>query len=180
MLQITIPGRELFDDKTQEFFELKPTTIELEHSLVSLSKWEQTFEKPFLGSDKKTTEETLGYVEAMTLTEGIDPTVYFRLSDDNIKAINAYIDAKMSATWFRETVGQTRSREVITSELIYYWMTALNVPMACETWHLNRLFTFIKVINEKNKPQKKMSKAELAARNRDLNAQRKAQLQSAG
>jgi hypothetical protein len=154
--------------------------LDLEHSLVSLSKWESIYEKPFLGPKEKTPEEILGYIEAMILNPKIPPGVLSRLSLENRDEISAYIDSRQSATWFRETTSPAHSREVITSELIYYWMISCNIPFECQNWHLNRLFTLIRVFNVKNTKPTKMSRGELAARNRALNEQRKTQLGTQG
>lgn len=180
MLTIVVSGREMFDDSSGEFTTLGDVTLELEHSLVSLSKWESIFEKPFLTSSDKTTEEVIEYVKAMTLTPKIAPEVFLKLSEENFRTINEYIDAKMTATWFSEQPGVPQSRDIITAELIYYWMIAFQIPFECERWHLNRLFTLIRVCNVKQSKPKKMSRAEIAARNRELNAQRRAQLGTTG
>lgn len=181
MLTITVPAVDMFDDRTQEFISSDEVTMELEHSLISLSKWESEFEKPFLGKDLKTNEEMLAYIRLMTLTPGIDPLVYQRLSQDNYAAINTYLKSKMTATWFREMPGtRAGASEIITSELIYYWMVALQIPFECENWHLNRLFTLIKVCNEKNKPSKKMSRKDAAAQQRALNEARRRQFGTSG
>jgi len=180
MLTITVPGVEMFDEESQEFTTVGDVVLELEHSLVSLSKWESIFEKPFLEVEDKTSAEVFGYIKAMTLTPKVPGEVYQKLSNENVLAINAHIDAKMTATWFNETPGAPQTREVITADLIYYWMTVFSIPFECETWHLNRLFTLIRVCNIKQAKPKKMSRAEVAARNRELNEQRKSQLGSKG
>lgn len=179
MLTITVPAVELFDERTSLFATLPEVELTLEHSLVSLSKWEAIWEKPFLATTEKSTEEVLSYIEAMTLTPNVPREVFSRLTEENLDAINNYINAKQTATWFRETK-QPKGREVITAEIIYYWLVALTIPFECETWHLNRLFALVKVCNEKQAPKKKMSAAELAARNRSLNEQRLAQLKTTG
>lgn len=179
MLRIVVGGEEMYDEKTQTFTNRNGTVVELEHSLVSLSKWESKFEKAFLGKGEKSPEEILAYIEAMVLNE-IPEGILSRLSETNIKEINDYIDAKMTATWFDDTRDGPPSREVITAELIYYWMISLQIPFECQTWHLNRLLTLIRVCNVKGSKPKKRSAQEILQRNRQLNAQRKAQLGTRG
>ena len=183
MLTIIIKSVELFDDSSKEFYNTEEVTLQLEHSLVSLSKWESKWEKPFLGNDEKSSEETIDYVRCMTISGDVSPEVYGYLTNENIREISAYIDSKMSATWFndKETnrVGSPK-REVITAEIIYYWMISLTIPFECQHWHLNRLLTLIKVCNQKNAPEKKMGRQELLARNRALNEARKAQYNTNG
>ena len=170
---------ELFDDEKQEFINTKKQTITLEHSLLSISKWESRWEKPFLAKDKKTKEEVDDYIKCMTLTSNVDDSTYLNLTKENTDEIGKYIDAEMTATRIKATKkGGTRER--ITSELIYYWMIQLNIPFECQKWHLNRLLTLINVCNNRNSPQKKMSKSEIIARNREINEARKKKLGSAG
>lgn len=174
MLQITIPATELYDEKLEKFVKVKSVDLQLEHSLVSISKWEAKWHKPFLGSDAKSAEETLDYVKCMTITPHVDPYAYMALTQANVDEVSKYIQDPMTATWFRDDKNKRPNREVITSELIYYWMIALNIPSEYQKWHLNRLLTLIRVCNEKNQPnKKKMSKADLAKRNSSLNAARR-------
>jgi hypothetical protein len=180
MLEITVGGIESYDESGQEFVVLGGTILRLEHSLVSLSKWEATYEKPFLGKIEKTTEEVLGYIRAMAIDEKPPGQLFQELSELNISEINDYIDAKMTATWFRDPPGESRSQEVITAELIYYWMIMFNIPFECQHWHLNRLFTLIRVCGIKQAKPKKMTRSEAAARQRELNSQRRAQLGTKG
>lgn len=180
MLKITVPGIELYDEVREEFTTADGFTLELEHSLVSLAKWESIFEKPFLSKDPKTDAEVMAYIQAMLVTPDVPADVFSRFSQGTFEQINQYIDARMSATWFSDKDKGARSREIITAELIYYWMISFQIPMECQYWHLNRLFTLIRIFNIKNAPQKKMSRSEIAARNRELNAQRKAQLGTSG
>ena len=180
LLTSVVPGVEMFDNQGQEFTTQGDVTLELEHSLVSLSKWESEHEKPFLSKDEKTTEEVVGYIKAMTLTPEVPEEVWSKLTEENFKDINNYLDAKMTATWFNEIRPEARNREVVTAELVYYWMITFNIPFECQTWHLNRLFTLIRVCNIKQEKPKRMSRAEVAARNRELNAQRRAKLGTRG
>lgn len=180
MLTITVPARELFDEKTQTFLSSKEQTLELEHSLVSLSKWESKWCKPFLSKEEKTMDETIDYIKCMTMTPNVDPNVYNSLSNNNIRDINNYISAPMTATTFSEHIKQSRSNETTTSELIYYWMISFNIPMECQDWHLNRLLTLIRVCNVKNSPPKKMGKRDLINKYADLNAARRKQFNSKG
>lgn len=173
MLIITV-ATESFDEETNEFVSLDEVTLELEHSLATLSKWESIHETPFLVDEPKTNEELMSYIQIMVQTPDVAPEVFNRLSAKNYKEINDYINAKMSATWFNESQLSAKSSEIITSELIYYWLTVFNIPFdPVEHWHLNRAFTLIKVANHKNSKPKKMSRNEVLQRQRELNARRR-------
>lgn len=182
MLTIVVEKTEFFDDKNQEFIDVEGATFDLEHSLVSLSKWESIWEKPFLGPEEKTNEETFSYIECMCLTDNIPSSTFRNLSDNNVKAINEYVNKKMTATWFsKKKAGPPGRKEIITAEIIYFWMVAQNIPIECENWHLNRLLTLVEVVSEKSNPnKKKMSRREVAAQQRMLNQQRQAQLGTKG
>lgn len=180
MLVVTVLGEENFDQETQEFTYPYSFELEFEHSLVSLSKWESKYEKPFLDKTEKTSEEVLVYIDAMLLTENPPEDWLNKLDAKNVEDISKYIDRKMTATWFNEYKPEARSSEQLTSELIYYWMTAANIDWEAQYWHLNRLFTLIKIAGLKNAGPKKMGKNEAALRQRELNAQRRAQLGTSG
>ena len=179
MLQIIVPATEQWDEIKQEFVYTKETTLQLEHSLVSLSKWESKWCKPFLSKEDMTAEETIDYIRCMTITQNVNPEVYTCLSDENIAQVRDYIQAPMTATFFRKEKGPP-SREIITSELIYYWMITLNIPFECQKWHLNRLLTLIRVCNIKNKPAKRRSQREIMEYNTALNEARRKKLNSKG
>lgn len=181
MLQITVPiSPEGWDEEKQEFVEPKTQVLQLEHSLISLSKWESKWCKAFLSKAEKTNEEVLDYVKCMTLTQNVSPDVYDHLTEENFRQINKYIEAPMTATVFSEDKLHKGSREVVTAELVYYWMISLNIPFECQKWHLNRLLTLIRVCNIKNTPPKKRSKRDIMSRNAALNASRRKQLNSRG
>jgi hypothetical protein len=180
MLQIEIPPQELWDEEKQEFIIGEKTTLRLEHSLVSLSKWESKHCQGFLKKKEKTIEETIDYIKAMTLDKDVKDEVYSRLTNENIKEVNDYIAAAMTATTISEHGGGRGGSEPVTAELIYYWMISLGIPFECQRWHLNRLLTLVRVCNVKNQKPKPRSRKEIASRNSALNAARRRQLNSRG
>lgn len=172
MLKITIPaGRELYDERTNTFNTLnKPVTLSLEHSLVSLSKWESHYCKPFLTNTQKTFEETLYYIQCMTLTQNIAPDIFMMLNNEEINKIMDYVGKPQTASTVPKHNEQGGNREQPTSELIYYWMISLNIPVEFQKWHLSRLLMLVDICNFKNKPPKQRSKSELAQHHRAVNA----------
>lgn len=180
MFTLKISGKEQWNERTEEFVTGKDQILSLEHSLVSLSKWEAKWNKPFLSKKEKTFEETVDYIRCMTLTQNVDPNVYKCLTRKNINEVNEYISMPMTATTFYDDKNAKSSHEVITSELIYYWMISMNIPFECQKWHLNRLLTLIRVCSIKSQPAKKMSRREILNRNAALNAARRKQFNSTG
>lgn len=182
MLRITIPSNEVWDEANQMFITINSQTLKLEHSLVSLSKWESKWCKPFLSKEEKTPEEEIDYIKCMTLNNDIDPMVYYFLTNSDKEKISDYINAPMTATKIYSPMEKKAggSKEQVTAELIYYWMIALNIPFECQKWHLNKLLTLISVCNIKNTPPKKRSKGEIMRRNAALNAARRKHLNTKG
>jgi hypothetical protein len=180
MLTIKIPNTEYYNEETSQFVLVKERTIDLEHSLVSLSKWEAKWCKPFLSKDKKSDNEIKDYIRCMIIDRNIPDNIVYALTDSQLNQIVEYIDEKLTATTFSDISSSSKSREIITSEIIYYWMISLNIPFECQKWHLNRLLTLIRVCSIKNSPPKKMSKKSILSRNAQLNATRKQQLNTRG
>lgn len=180
MLKIMVGEEEYYNEETEEFESVAIAELELEHSLISLSKWESHYKKPFLSSDAKTSEEILYYVEMMVVSPLNPKDLLTKLSDSNVVEIQAYIESTESATTFGKMPKTPGRGEVITSELIYYWMVAFAIPFECEFWHLNRLFALIRICNIKNAPQKKKTRAEAAIERRELNEKRKREYGTSG
>lgn len=175
MLLLEVPETELYDEKKNEFVTLSKQTLKLEHSLIAISKWESKYCKPFLSKDQKTVEESLYYVQCMTINPNVDTRVYRCITNEMMNRINEYIEAPMTATTISyNTSSNNRRQETLTSELLYYYMIAGNVPVEFERWHLNRLIKLIEIIGIKNDPKaKKMSKGSILRNNAALNAARR-------
>lgn len=171
---------EIYDEIKEEFSYTKQYKLSLQHSLVSIAKWEAKWKKPFLDGTKRTTEETLDYIKCMTITQNIPEIVYTRLPADIIETIRNHIADDMTATVITRDPNAPPSKEVYTAEVIYYWMVALDIPMECQTWHISRLLTLIQVCNIKNSPDKKMGRQETLSRQRRLNQERKAKMKTRG
>lgn len=178
MLELELPGAEWFNDETQEFQYTNPASLRLEHSLVSISKWESNWKKPFLSNEDKTVEETIDYVRCMTVNQNVNPEVYNRLGNREIEKINQYIQEDRTATTF--STNEKASRRVVTSELIYFWMAQYNIPMECQKWHFSRLMTLLRIASIENAPKKKMSRRAVMNQNRSLNAARRKAMKTKG
>ena len=175
MLELTVKEKELFDETTEEFINVPGKVLKLEHSLVSVSKWESKWKKPFLKPKYEfSKEELIDYIRCMTITQNVPYFIYNWLDSEEMKTIEEYINDPRTATTFNHS-NELPNREIVTSELIYYWMVAYQIPIECQCWHLNRLLTLIKICNIKNSKGKKMPTKEIMDQNRMLNeARRKA------
>lgn len=179
MLRIIIPEQELYNEKENLFFKTKSQDLVLEHSLVSLSKWESKWQKPFLTKKGLTREETIDYIRCMTITQNVDPQIYNYITQDNLNTVRDYISEPMTATTFSKNDKKV-TNEIITAEIIYYWMITFDIPFECQKWHLNKLLTLINVCSIKNQSPKKMSKQELLSRQRAINEARKSRIGTRG
>jgi len=186
MLKIYIPSTRLWNVKTEEFTTTKECTFMIEHSLISISKWESTWHIPFISDKPKTNEQTIDYVKCMTITQNVKPEAYAGLTKGNLEAISNYIQDSRTATWFGKprVPPKPQKKETVTSELIYYWMVSLEIPFECQKWHLNRLLTLVKVCNAKaklaNTKQPKGNKKKVLAKNSEMNAARRKSLGTSG
>ncbi len=180
MLQIVVPKNEFFDESTQKFISISETKLNLEHSLISLSKWESKWHKPFLSDDNKTNEEIIDYIKCMTINKVTDQNVYLGFTNDNYSEVNDYIQNPMTATWFNDQYNRGLNRTIITNEVIYGWMVSFNIPFECEKWHLNRLLTLIRVCEVNSSPKKKMPMRKIIENNKSLNEERKRAMNTNG
>lgn len=180
MLTVVVPENEIYDSEKNLFTTLPRVTFSIEHSLLSISKWESKWKKPYLSKTDKSNDEVIDYIRCMTITPNIDSEIYKRLNHENFKQIQEYIDDPMTATTFGKSQLTRHSNDVVTSELIYYWMISFNIPMECQKWHINRLLTLIRICSIKNNPPKKMSKKDIYSQNAALNAKRRTIMNSRG
>lgn len=182
MLHLVIPDRDFWDPIQERFISVKGVEIDLEHSLESVSKWESKWHVPFHDDRKKKTfEQNIDYVRCMTLTPDVNPNVFNYMTEQNVKDISDYIGDTHTATWFNDTNKRSGRKEVITSEIIYYWMSVYNLPESYQKWHLNKLMTLLRVCAEKNNPDgNKKNKGATAAQRRALNAARKKKYHTRG
>ena len=179
-LTINIPGKDLYDEKNSCFVTIRPTTIVLEHSLLSISKWESKWHKAYFSRETKTEEEAFDYIRCMCLAQNVDPNVFKAIDAESAKKISDYIADPMTATTIHN-IDKKPSRDIITNELIYFWMTDFGIPFdPCEKWHINRLFTLIQVASAKNQPPKKMGRKDMLNQRNLLNAQRRAKYHTRG
>jgi len=181
MLSLVVPSQELYDSEKEEFIYTKPVSFEIEHCLLAMSRWESKWKKPFLSDEEKTSEEVIDYIKCMTMSGNVSDDVYDRLPYDIIKQIKDYVDDLHTATTIHHQEGRGRGgKDIITTEIIYYWMTIFNIPFECETWNLNRLFMLIEICLIKSQPAKKMSKGQVRQMYDSLNKARRAKLHSKG
>lgn len=180
MLNLNIPSIELWDEKDKIFRTSPECKIQLEHSLVSLSKWESKWKKPFLTSKDKTTEETIDYIRCMTITQNVDPIIYGFIRQKEMDLVTEYIDDPMTATTFSQSKNKLTNKEIITAEVIYYWLVTFQINWEAQKWHLNRLLTLINVCSIKNQPKNKMGRKEAMRSQRELNSARKAKFNTSG
>lgn len=180
MLTILVPESELYDERNNEFIQIKEQTLVLEHSLVSIAKWESKWKKSYLSNNNKTLEETLDYIKCMTITKNVNPLIYKSLNREALEAIQKYINDPMTATYFYDKEDKPSRPSTITAEVVYYWMISLGIPMECQKWHFNRLIALIRVCNIKSNSGKKMSRSEILLRNKALNEERKRKYKTRG
>ena len=180
MLTLLVPESELYDERKNEFIQIKEQTLVLEHSLVSIAKWESKWKKSYLSNNNKTLEETLDYIKCMTITKNVNPLIYKSLNREALEAIQKYINDPMTATYFYDKEDKPSGPNTITAEVVYYWMISLGIPMECQKWHFNRLIALIRICNIKSNSGKKMSRSEILSRNKALNEERKRKYKTRG
>ena len=179
-ITIKVPAAELWDPVKEQFVSIKEQTLLMEHSLLSVDKWESRWKKSYISSENKTPVEVIDYLKCMTITKNVDPYVYYAIPASELKRIDKYISDPMTATTFNDRNEKRGRKEVITSEIIYWQMTQLNIPLEWEKRHLNKLLTLIRVAAIKSQAPQKMTKADIARQNKALNAARRKRTGSKG
>lgn len=180
MYTLEVPNKTLWNDRTQEFVDVVGKTIKLEHSLVSLARWESKWHTYYLNNEKLTAEQKLDYIRCMTITQDVDPNLYYAITPEQQKDIHDYINDPMTGTVFSNKSTSSVNSRFITNEVIYSWMFANNIPIECQKWHLNRLLTLIRVCNEEKQPPKKKTQREIMEEQRARNKARRAALGTKG
>lgn len=180
MLRIAIGGNEYYDERENRIIEIPAKVVCLEHSLRSIAKWESKWNIPFLSNKEKTREQSVDYIRCMETTGRIDLSFMDLITPEQTKRVSEYINANMTATTITHRGGRKPSREIITAEILYYWMIQYGIPSEYDKWHLNRLLTLIEVCSIKSGPQQKMGHKEQMAQQRALNEARRAQFKTRG
>lgn len=180
MFTVVIPEREFFDETGSRFVKMEGGSFEIEHSLAAVAKWEARHGTPFFSMTDKTADESVDYIRCMTVTPDVNPDLYNRIDNELMAKINDYIATKQTATTIKMRAGLKKKSEIITAEVVYYWMITLGIPSEYDQWHMNRLFTLIEVFNDKSGPQKKMKQKDILAQNRALNEARKTKYKTKG
>lgn len=181
MLQITIPAERGFNEITEEFVSFPAVTLRLEHSLISIQKWEAKWHKSYLNNKEFTAEEQLDYIRCMSIDSNFDASIFNRLRISDYEKIRDYIANPMTATVIHRRKDQSSSSgQFVTAELIYYWMTEFGIPFECNKWHINQLLTLIEVCSIKQSPGKKMNKREAAMMRAAANESRRKRLGTRG
>lgn len=180
MLEITTREDEFYDERADKFIQIPACTLTLEHSLISLAKWESRWHKPYFDGLAKSSAEDLDYIKCMVIGNVKDDHVFSTLSTENIYTIKEYINNPMTATTFQKKTSGKNKKEVTTAETLYAHMFAHRIPMDCQKWHLNRLLTLLRVCDLQNAPREKMSKKQTASWNAEQNAARRAKYNTRG
>lgn len=180
MLKLVLPETEYYDETQNLFVTQEPKTLVLEHSLRSVARWESKWNVAFLSDKEKTREQTLDYITCMSVNKNIPDSLLQRIGNKELQTVSDYINAKMTATTITRRGTKRPTSEIVTAEIIYWWMIQYGIPPEYEKWHLNRLLMLIEVCNLKSGPQKKMGRQEQMAQQRALNKARQAKYKTKG
>lgn len=180
MLRIEIGGSEYYDEVENRIIKIPAKVACLEHSLRSIAKWESKWNVPFLSNKEKTREQSIDYIRCMETTGRTDLSFIDYITQEQINQISEYINANMTATTINRRGSKRQSREIVTAEIVYFWMIQYEIPSEYDKWHFNRLLTLIEVCSIKSGPQQKMGHKEQMAQQRALNEARRAQYKTRG